>query len=59
MNEVFLLTVGLWSEQGLLIFGWSMRIEGHVMMHLVDAVLYNLGGRGFNSQWCNWNSSLT
>jgi hypothetical protein len=57
-NEAFLLTVGLWSEQDLFIFSWSMCIERHVV-HLVEAVLYKLEGRGFNSRWCKWNFLLS
>jgi len=25
----------------------------------VEALRYNTEGRGFNSQWCHWNFSLT
>jgi len=27
--------------------------------HLVKALQYKPEGRGFDSQWCNWNFSLT
>jgi hypothetical protein len=26
---------------------------------LVEALRYKLEGRGFDSRWCHWNSSLT
>jgi hypothetical protein len=32
--------------------------QGHAMAHLVEALHYNPEGRGFDSQWCNWNFSL-
>jgi len=32
---------------------------GHPVAQLVEALRYNLEGRGFDSQWCHWNFSLT
>ena len=29
------------------------------MAQLVEALLYNPEGRGFDSRWCHWNFSLT
>ena len=28
------------------------------MVHLVEALRYKAEGRGFDSQWCQWNFSL-
>jgi len=27
----------------------------HAVVQLVEALRYKLEGRGFDSQWCNWN----
>jgi len=32
---------------------------GHVVAQLVEALRYKPEGRGFDSQWCHWNFSLT
>jgi len=32
---------------------------GHMVAQLVEALRYKPEGCGFNSQWCNWNFSLT
>jgi hypothetical protein len=32
---------------------------GHAVAQLVEAMRYEPEGRGFDSQWCNWNFSLT
>jgi len=32
---------------------------GHAVVQLVEALRYKLEGRGFDSQWCHWNFSLT
>jgi hypothetical protein len=32
---------------------------GHAMAQLVEALPYNLEGRGFVSRWGHWNFSLT
>ena len=29
------------------------------MVQLVEALRYELEGRGFDSRWCHWNFSLT
>jgi len=31
---------------------------GHAVAELVEALRYKPEGRGFNSRWCHWNSSL-
>jgi len=31
---------------------------GHAVAHLVEALCYELEGRGFDSRWCHWNFSL-
>jgi hypothetical protein len=37
----------------------SCKAQGHAVAQLVEALRYKLEGRGFNSQWCQWNFSLT
>ena len=37
----------------------SHIIRGHAVAQLVEALRYKPEGRGFDSQWCHWNSSLT
>ena len=32
---------------------------GHAVAQLVEALRYKSEGRGFDSQWCDWNFSLT
>ena len=32
---------------------------GYAVAQLVEALRYKSEGRGFDSRWCNWNSSLT
>jgi hypothetical protein len=32
---------------------------GYAVAQLVEALRYKPEGRGFDSQWCNWNFSLT
>ena len=32
---------------------------GHAVAQLVEALRYKSEGRGFDSQWCHWNFSLT
>jgi hypothetical protein len=32
---------------------------GHVVVQLVEALHYKPEGHGFDSQWCQWNFSLT
>jgi hypothetical protein len=32
---------------------------GHAVAQLVEALHYKLEDRGFDSQWCHWNFSLT
>jgi len=32
---------------------------GHVVAQLVEALRFKPEGRGFYSQWCHWNFSLT
>jgi hypothetical protein len=34
-------------------------INGHMVVQLVKALRYKLKGHGFDSQWCQWNFSLT
>jgi type IV secretory pathway VirB3-like protein len=31
----------------------------HAVVQLVEALRYKLKSRGFDSQWCHWDSSLT
>ena len=33
--------------------------QSHAVAQFVEALLYKPEGRGFDSQWCNWNFSLT
>ena len=33
--------------------------EGTAVAQLVEALCYKSEGRGFDSQWCHWNFSLT
>jgi len=33
--------------------------RGHIVVQLVEALCYKLKGHGFDSQWCQWNFSLT
>jgi hypothetical protein len=35
------------------------RRWGHMVAHLVEELRYKPEGRGFDSQWCHWNFSLT
>jgi hypothetical protein len=37
----------------------SVVDEGHAVAQLVEALRYKLELRGFDSQWCHWNFSLT
>jgi hypothetical protein len=30
-------------------------IMGHVVVQLVEALIYKTEGRGFDSRWCHWN----
>jgi hypothetical protein len=32
---------------------------GHAVAQMVEALRYQPEGRGFDSQWCHWNFSLT
>ena len=32
---------------------------GHMVAQLVEALSYKPEGHGFDSQWCQWNFSLT
>jgi hypothetical protein len=32
---------------------------GHTVAQLVEALRYKPEGRGFDSQWCHWNFSVT
>ena len=32
---------------------------GQAVTQLFEALRYKSEGRGFNSRWCHWNSSLT
>jgi hypothetical protein len=32
---------------------------GHAVLQLVEALCYKPKGRGLDSQWCQWNFSLT
>ena len=41
------------------VFIHFMWIGGHAVAQLVEALRYKLEGRGFDSQWCHWNFSLT
>jgi hypothetical protein len=42
------------------IFLESVRVLlGHAIAQLVEALRYKSEGRGFDSQWCHWNFSLT
>jgi hypothetical protein len=34
-------------------------MEGHAVAHLVEALRYNLEGRGFDFRCCHWNFSST
>jgi len=36
-----------------------IKIWGHAVAQLVEALRYKLEGRGFDSRWCHWNFSLT
>jgi hypothetical protein len=33
--------------------------EGRAVAQLVESLRYKMGGRGFDSQWGKWNSSVT
>ena len=33
--------------------------EVYAVAHMVEALRYQSEGRGFDSRWCHWNSSLT
>jgi hypothetical protein len=35
------------------------ELGGHTVVQLVEALRYKLEGRGFDSQWCHWNFSMT
>jgi hypothetical protein len=37
----------------------SMACLVYEVAQLVEALRYELEGRGFQSRWCNWNFSLT
>jgi hypothetical protein len=34
-------------------------MRGHAVAQVVEALRYKPEGRGFDSQWCHWNFSLT
>ena len=36
-----------------------MRLVGHAVAQLVEALRYKSEGRGFDSRLCHWNFSLT
>jgi len=42
---------------------WKLHLVvtrlGHTVAQLVEALHYKSEGRGFDSQWCQWNFSLT
>jgi len=38
---------------------YILLLWGHTVVQLVEALRYKSEGRGFNSQWCHWNFSLT
>jgi hypothetical protein len=40
-------------------FNVYVFFKGHAVAQLVAALRYKPEGRRFNSQWCNWNFSLT
>jgi hypothetical protein len=33
--------------------------QGHTVVQFVEALHYNLEGRGFDTEWCHWDFSLT
>lgn len=35
------------------------NVWADIVAQLVEALCYKLGGRGFDSQQCHWNFSLT
>jgi len=41
------------------IMAMYLNILGHAVAQLVEALRYKSEGRGFDSQWCNWNFTLT
>ena len=36
-----------------------MKLVGHAVAQLVEALRYKPEGRGFDSPWCHWNFSFT
>jgi hypothetical protein len=36
-----------------------LLLMGYAVVQLVEVLRYKPEGRGFNSQWCHWNFSLT
>ena len=40
-------------------FSRGTYIVGHAVAQLVEALRYKPEGRGFDTQWCQWNLSLT
>jgi hypothetical protein len=47
------------NEIGCTNFGVDLCTPGTAVAHLVEALPYKLAGYGFDSQWCQWNFSLT
>ena len=45
LDQVFFTDISCYKEGG--------------VAHLVEALRYKPEGRGFNTRWCHWNSSLT
>ena len=37
----------------------TLKIRGHAVGQLVEALRYKPKGRGFDSRWYHWNFSLT
>jgi len=57
VGHVFDLGVIVISEQRILIL--QLLHMGHMVAQLVEAVCCKSEGRGFDSQWHQWNFSLT
>jgi hypothetical protein len=36
-----------------------LKVGGHAVEQLVEALCYKPEGHGFNYRWCHWNFSLT
>jgi len=47
------------KRQAIYIKSNIVALWGHAVAQLVEALLYKSEGRGFDSQWCHWNFSLT